>query len=300
MHPPARREEIPRRIQVGGAVPARREPHHVAAASTAGDRRPLRRDRPGVDVTGDDRRGVARRSDLADALPLLDGGAGGFHEHAERRPELAQEIRRTAGVERLERAAEPHQLEQQRGRVPSRQVRELLDLHQFHMTLEREQRERQCIGDEPGAAAGGVDRRSAALTCLDDAGSPPRRVEIRPRTARRASSRRSFPTRAARRRDPYPVHSACRARSPPRGRGSPSRSVLATTPTGPSPHRTPASTPSFAGSYTCTPTSSSSGSRITSRSARRTDVARAALDDAEACGARLVHVFRGSPLVPSR
>src|SRR4249919_1085689 len=52
-------------------------------------------------------------------------------------------------------------------------------------------------------------------------GASRRRVEIHPRTAHRASSRRSFPTRAARRRDRDPVHSACRAHSPPRGRRSP-------------------------------------------------------------------------------
>ncbi len=66
---------------------------------------------------------------------------------------------------------------------------------------------------------------------------------------------------------------------------------MATTPTGGSPHSTPASTPSFAGSYTCTPTSSSV--RVTDHFPQRahTDVARAALHDAESCGARLVHVL---------
>src|SRR5213075_2580908 len=46
------------------------------------------------------------------------------------------------------------------------------------------------------------------------------------------------------------------------------RSVVAATPTGASPHNSPASTPCFAGSYTTKPTSSRSGSRITSRNAR--------------------------------
>ena len=43
---------------------------------------------------------------------------------------------------------------------------------------------------------------------------------------------------------------------------------VAATPTGCSPHSTPASTPSFAGSYTSTPTRSSAGCRMTSRNAR--------------------------------
>src|SRR5262245_7670107 len=47
-----------------------------------------------------------------------------------------------------------------------------------------------------------------------------------------------------------------------------SRSVVAVTPVAASPHRSPASTPSFASSYTSTPTSSRFGCRITSRSAR--------------------------------
>src|SRR5271165_5132276 len=47
-----------------------------------------------------------------------------------------------------------------------------------------------------------------------------------------------------------------------------SRSVVARTPVGPSPHSSPASTPSLAVSYTNTATRSSKGLRITSRRAR--------------------------------
>ena len=136
-------------------------------------------------------------------------------------------------------------------------------------TLQRQERERQRVGDEARAASRRVDRRLPARACVEDTRSPfgaevvPSGEEL---TARRDDVRAGREHRDARRR--APAGSACRAHSPPRARRSHRCRSSRATPTGSSSHRSPASTPSLAGSYTRTPTSSSSGSRITSRSAR--------------------------------
>ena len=117
-----------------------------------------------------ERRVVPRRRDLAGARPLVDRPARGLGEHAERGRELAEQVRRRgSGRTTATRLPEPHLLEEHVRRVAPRQVRELVDLDRLDAALQRQQRERQRIGDEPGAAPGRVDRRAAARARVDDA-----------------------------------------------------------------------------------------------------------------------------------
>ena len=150
------------------------------------DGRPLRArpSRPGARP----RRSVvscAGRRDLAGARPLVDRPARGVASDAERRAELAEQVRRPARVERLDGLPEPHLLEEHVRRVAARHVRELVDLDRLDAALQRQQRERERVGDEPGAAPRRVDRRAAARARVEHA----RRGRRRPGGGRRRRAR---------------------------------------------------------------------------------------------------------------
>ena len=128
------------------------------------DGRPLRGDRPGRELAGgEQRRRAARRRPRPMPVHSSTGRPAASASSAERGRELAEEVRGAARVERVDRPAEPHQLEQQVRRVALRQVGELVDLDRLDVALQRQQRERQRVGDEPGAASRRVDRRVARV-----------------------------------------------------------------------------------------------------------------------------------------
>ena len=117
--------------------------------------------------------------DLADAVPRVDGSTRGFGEHTERGPELAEEVLRALRVVRRKGFAEPHLFEEQMRRVATRQVRELVDLDRLDAALQRQQRERQRVGDEARAAPGRVHRRPATRARVEHART---RVVVEPST----------------------------------------------------------------------------------------------------------------------
>src|SRR5207244_2608225 len=102
--------QVPDGLDVGGAVPRRGEAHDVGAVTVADDRRALRGDRPFGELAGDQPCRSPGRRDLTRARPPVDRTAGGRREHPERRTERAEEVRRPAGVERVDRLAESHLL----------------------------------------------------------------------------------------------------------------------------------------------------------------------------------------------
>ena len=181
-------EQIPRRLEIVGAVPVRGEAHDLVAAAQPDDGGPLRADRAGGELAGHDRRVAAYRRNLARGRPFVDGTARGRGQHSERGPELAEEVLRPPRVIGIDGPAETHQREQQVRRVAARQIRELLDRHRLDVALHRQERERQRVGDESGAAAGRVDRGTAARARVEHTRAPlvAQRLPARERT-RRAS-----------------------------------------------------------------------------------------------------------------
>ena len=128
---------------------------------------------PAGELAGGDRRRVARRRDLAGARPVVDRPARGLGEHAERRPELAEEVRRR-GSGRTTSTGCPNPIcsKSRCGESRCDRFGELVDLDRVDAALQRQQRERQRVGDEARAAAGRVDRRAAACARVEHAGAP--------------------------------------------------------------------------------------------------------------------------------
>ena len=86
-------------------------------------------------------------------------------------PKLSRRCAAPADVGRRRRAAVPHDVEQQLRGVARRHVGELLDRDAIDAALDRGERERHGLGDEPRTAPGGVDRRAARLAGPFDAGA---------------------------------------------------------------------------------------------------------------------------------
>ena len=129
--------QVPRRFDLGGAVPGGREPHDVVTATLADDRRPLGRDRARRQLARRELRRAARGGDRARARPGFDRTARRGRENTERTAEGTEQILRPLRVVRLDRPAEAHQFEDHVRRVALRHVGELVDLDAVDPALHR-------------------------------------------------------------------------------------------------------------------------------------------------------------------
>ena len=213
-----------------------------APSLRADDRRALRGDRSGRQLAGDERRGLPR-------------GA---------RPRRCTSTRRRVGP-RPRRAARAAARTRRGGTTTARVVRratgcpnpicsnsrcgesrrdrfgELVDLDRLDAALQRQQRERKRVGDEPRAAPGRVDRRAARSRTRRATRVAIVVAEALPAGEELAARRDDVRARLEQRDDVVEVERAWHVQHAvgARARGSrPGRSVAAT-PTGSSPHRTP-------------------------------------------------------------
>ena len=204
---------------------------------------------PAAQLPRGQRRRLARDRRFAVALPLVDHVARGLGELLQGRAELPHQVRRPPAVVGLERGAETHLLEQQMRGVATREVGVLVDRR----------------SSRPGAAARATPYGSESLmnpgllpvAKIDD---PPRRhaSEIRSRSS--SASLRPPPNTSPRVVTTFvPDSSSATTSSITKTRGMYSTqsarsavisagSSVAATPTGFSPHSSPASTPALSGS----------------------------------------------------
>jgi hypothetical protein len=139
---PAVSPEVPRRLDLGGAVPGRRHAHDGVAAGPPDDRVRIAAIVPPA-VSPAAICTVRRASAYSPVLDQRRRTAGGRREHAERGAERAQQVRLPALASKcVGRPSEPHQLEDHVRRVALRHVGELFDLDRLDVRCKRQQRER--------------------------------------------------------------------------------------------------------------------------------------------------------------
>ncbi len=168
---PARRLQAPVGVHVHGDEAVLGEADALDAVLGPVDDDPLGRGRARLDLPGDDRQVLDRGGHAALGGPLVDREAGEVGQDAERGLVLAEQVVLAPfGIELLQRLPEPHLLHDHVGGRATGEVAELLDLDAVDPALDRQERHRQGLGDEPGIAPARPHRGVARGAGLDDAG----------------------------------------------------------------------------------------------------------------------------------